>query len=68
MNPRISLKGQRFTHLRVLKYLGRRSGQSDWWCECDCGVRKQVLYNALTTGRTTSCGCGLSRPLKNKEP
>lgn len=67
MNPRKSLKGRRFTHLRVIKYVGRRSGQSDWWCQCDCGVEKQVLYNALTSGGTISCGCGLARQPKEEK-
>ena len=29
-----------------------------WWCMCDCGSEPRiVLTNALTSGRSKSCGC-----------
>lgn len=28
-----------------------------WMCRCDCGIEKIVLGEALTSGRTISCGC-----------
>lgn len=57
MRPRINLEGKTFARLKVKKYLGRRSGQSEWLCECSCGGKKKVLYNHLTAGKTRSCGC-----------
>jgi len=39
--------------LKLVKYQG-------WfyWCECDCGKRKQIYGSRLISGRTKSCGCG----------
>ena len=28
-----------------------------WFCKCECGVIKSIIFNSLMKGRTTSCGC-----------
>lgn len=58
-NP-VNLTGQTFGRWTVLapSLPSCKGSQSRWLCECVCGNRKSgVLYNALTTGRSTSCGC-----------
>lgn len=37
----------------VLSY----AGNSKWLCACVCGACKPVFAQALTTGRSSSCGC-----------
>ena len=56
------LTGMKFGRLTVISraedYVspnGRHRVQ--WVCRCDCGVEKIVLGEALTSGRTISCGC-----------
>lgn len=59
------LTGQRFGRLVAIKPVEKPS-ESDtcttykWLCVCDCGNVTTVSVNALTTGKTKSCGC-LSR-------
>lgn len=58
------LTGQRFGKLTVVGDSGRRraaQGGILWTCRCDCGQEKAVRQDALTGGRTTSCGCVASR-------
>lgn len=57
-NPRKSLQGKTFGHLKVVAPAGQNEhGNSIWECQCRCGQTKVVLYQHLTTGGTTSCGC-----------
>lgn len=55
-----NLSGQNFNHLTV-KYRGEntKSGQSRWWCQCDCGNAELILVQSgnLKNGHTKSCGC-----------
>jgi len=50
---------QRFGKLQVVSRApsGPR-WQTRWNCVCDCGAKKTVLASNLTTGKSTSCGCG----------
>jgi len=58
MNRRISLVGQRFGKLEVIRQTGKNAwSNSIWLCKCDCGGEKEVLYQRLTQGQTRSCGC-----------
>ena len=52
------LTGKRFGKLVALKGF-RDRGATRWECKCDCGTVTTPLYMNLTTGRTTSCGCGV---------
>lgn len=33
----------------------RKSGKRSWWCECSCGIIKEVLQSNLTTGKSKKC-------------
>lgn len=58
------LTGVRFGRLVAKSISGFTVGGARWLCVCDCGVRKTVRGNSLTTGHTTSCGC--YRPVKHR--
>lgn len=48
-------------------YSGRQGIQSTWRCRCECGQEKpHVLYNALVSGMSNSCGCLRSEQLKGR--
>ena len=56
----IDLTNKRFGILTALypdsKFYGGHGGVR-WVCRCDCGNTTTVLANALTSGKTQSCGC-----------
>jgi hypothetical protein len=56
MPPCISLKGQRFGRLVVIKRYGS-DGHVIWKCRCDCGKSHNVRSNHLRLGLVQSCGC-----------
>ena len=51
------LTGWRFGRLQVVSLESREPSGSRWRCCCDCGGEKVIAVNALTCGRTRSCGC-----------
>lgn len=56
------LSGIKFGKLTVIEKIGvtnegKRGSRSVWLCECECGNKKEVERNRLTTGNTKSCGC-----------
>lgn len=55
------LTGQRFGYWTVIE-MGERSktGRIRWKCKCDCGNVCDVKPNMLKSGRSKSCGCGIS--------
>ena len=58
MNRLIDLTGQRFGHLKVIKYSPRKTKgchNTHWLCQCDCGNRVLVRSDNLRKGRTTRC-------------
>lgn len=58
MGTFVDLTGKRFGRWTVVELSGRRV-QSLWRCRCDCGVEsRSVLYGALVSGKSRSCGCG----------
>ena len=69
MSERLSLVGQKFNKLTVIKeggvkkYYNKKTNRYDaksmWWCKCDCGNEDLVLVMGanLKNGRTKSCGC-----------
>lgn len=62
-NPRKKLTGRRFGKLVVQRVAKPdKSGNTQWWCLCDCGTEKKVRYNHLSTGATQSCGCAPRKP------
>ena len=55
---RISLVGQRFKRLTVIKRNEERdNGYFTWLCECDCGKTISVDTRRLKRGTITNCGC-----------
>lgn len=59
---RYDLTGRRFgalTALRSYKFLrDPHSKCRVWLCKCDCGNLTSVITQNLTSGNTTTCGCG----------
>lgn len=54
----ISLVGQKFGHLTVLKDTKERQGSHVIWeCQCDCGNITKVAASNLQSGSIVSCGC-----------
>lgn len=62
------LTGKTFGGWTVLEETPKtRKGSSTWKCRCECGaVRFNVFYTALTTGRSTSCGCRRKGAKRNR--
>lgn len=54
---RLSIPGRRFGRWTVLRFAGISREKSMWRCVCDCGARRIVKGNELTSGRSRSCGC-----------
>jgi hypothetical protein len=56
--------GKRFGRLIAIKRLeSSGDGRARWLCKCDCGKETIVIYSALSTGNTISCGCALEEAL-----
>lgn len=67
MGKLIDLSGQRFGFWMVLKRTNNsKSGQTQWICKCDCGIKKSITANSLKSCNSTSCGCNNSEDLKGK--
>lgn len=58
--------GRRFGSLTVIERAHAPEGLNRrfWLCRCECGRDKIAETHALTSGRTTSCGCGQNRGAK----
>lgn len=57
--PNIYISGQRFGRLVAIKSTGNdKHGNRVWKCRCDCGRFVEVIASSLSTGNSTSCGCG----------
>jgi hypothetical protein len=55
---REDLTNKRFGKLVVLKYHhSDDKGHTFWECQCDCGKKHISRKDALTGGKTVSCGC-----------
>lgn len=62
----LNLEGKRFGRLTVIKRNGTYTGTdgtkySTWLCKCDCGNTKIVRGYDLSSGKTHSCGCLMSK-------
>lgn len=53
----IDLEGMTFNRLTVLGYAGRIGRYTYWHTYCDCGNVSKHERDALTSGKTRSCGC-----------
>lgn len=58
--------GQKFGKLTIISAQTKSSNSQNklWKCLCDCGKEVYVTSNALTSGRTKSCGCLVSEQMK----
>lgn len=60
-----NLTGLKFTSLAVLRFAFEKSASGGrrfyWSCLCDCGQWAVAETYALTSGKTRSCGCRLSK-------
>jgi hypothetical protein len=55
---RLSLVGQTFGRLRVLKFAGMNKFENTTWlCKCECGNTATIRGSSLTNGHAKSCGC-----------
>jgi hypothetical protein len=67
--PTSDLVGQRFGKLQVVSLSHSDHRGRCWKCKCDCGNDHVVCSSALTSGKTTSCGCKKhqAQPFKSPE-
>ena len=63
---KLDLTGQRFGKLIVVKEDGKIGEYTAWLCKCDCGKMKRVRINALRSGSTKSCGCGVGEMARKR--
>lgn len=53
--------GEKFGRLTILKEgTAVKYGKTTMrkvWCRCDCGTEKEIDFNSIRCGRSTSCGC-----------
>lgn len=61
MGKILDLTGQTFGKLTV-KEKTRHKNRVAWLCECECGNTTTVITHSLTSGNTSSCGCGSNKP------
>jgi hypothetical protein len=71
MSARVSLVGQRFGKLKVIgdapsKAFKCGSVAGRCRCLCDCGKEATVLIQALKSGNTKSCGCGIGESSRRR--
>lgn len=59
----VDLTGQIFGLWTVLAY----TSKSKWLCVCACGTEKLVFAQALTAGKSSSCGCVKKESLIGQE-
>ena len=58
MTRKLNLSGKRFGKLRVISEAPNSNNCTRWHCWCDCGNITTVFTSSLTSGNTSSCGCG----------
>lgn len=57
MRKKISIIGEKYGLLTVIKEVEEINHKRTLECICECGNTKIVAMNSLRTGRTKSCGC-----------
>jgi hypothetical protein len=58
----LSLAGQRFGRLTVIRQVAGKDKYTWWECKCDCGAIVSVRGTTLLKGTTRSCGCARGLP------
>lgn len=51
------LTGQRLGKWTITRFDHRNDPRYYWLCQCDCGTQRVLRTEALTSGRSKSCGC-----------
>ena len=41
------------------------NGKALWWCQCECGTKKEVYQYYLKRGTSRSCGCMFKKPVSH---
>ena len=54
---KLNLTNQKFDRLTVLRCAGHQGKKVLWECQCECGKITYNCTNALTSGKSKSCGC-----------
>ena len=54
--------GKKYNMLTIVSWGGRKLGQPQYLCKCDCGNEKVVNYSKITSNGTKSCGCLTKTP------
>lgn len=58
---------ERYGRLIVVGHAGKDARNKHLWeCECDCGAKKIVVSDNLSSGKSKSCGCLLVEFLKKR--
>lgn len=58
MPQAINISGRRYGRLLAIRQVfPSKNRQSQWLCECNCGLTTVVALTYLRTGHTQSCGC-----------
>lgn len=60
------ITGQVFGRLTVLGFMGRKSGDQRWICQCSCGTLKDFIGYSLRGGNSKSCGCARSEKTRQR--
>ena len=53
----IDLTGKKFGRLNIISLAYSIPKRKYWNCLCDCGTKKVIYGDSITTGKTKSCGC-----------
>jgi hypothetical protein len=68
MSKQLDIAGKRFGFWMAVKQdANNKNGHTQWLCRCDCGTKRLVTLNSLTTGNSTSCGCNHNPDLIGKK-
>lgn len=59
------LTGQKFGRLTVVERCLDTDRHTKWTCRCECGNYTNVTSDALTRGKTKSCGCYMREKAKS---
>lgn len=67
-NTHEDLSGKKFGKLLVIKEHEERDKNNNilWECVCDCGEKKIISGANLKSGKSKSCGCGISESTKDR--
>jgi hypothetical protein len=64
---RQNMLGRSFGLLKVIEFSHRERKITLYKCQCECGNIKNVGYNSLIGGNTSSCGCLRRKNIENSQ-